>query len=110
MPRMYTRTRRDARSVEILYTLKVSSVQQRNISASLVTSMDTLQGYVIKKQVSFKPRKPKAQMLQAGAVYACDKSICSHSEDLSSNDESFCLQVKIEHTQAEDSHTISLDY
>ena len=47
-----------------------------------------------KKQASFKPRKPKAHMLQAGAVYACDnKSICSHSEDCSSSDESFCLQV-----------------
>ena len=46
-----------------------------------------------KKQASFKPRKPKANMLQAGAVYACDKSICSHSEDFSSSHESFCLQV-----------------
>ena len=50
-----------------------------------------------KKQVSFKPRKPKAHMpkahmLQAGAVYACDKSICSHSEDLSSSDESFACK------------------
>ena len=54
-----------------------------------------------KKQASFKPRKPKAHMLQAGAVYACDKSICSHSEDFSSSNESFCLQVKIQCTQAE---------
>ena len=48
-----------------------------------------------KKQASFKPRKPKAHMLQVRVVYACDKSICSHSEDCSSSDESFCLQVKI---------------
>ena len=54
-----------------------------------------------KKQVSFKPRKLKAHMLQAGAVYACDNSICSHPEDLSSSDESFCLQVKIQCTQAD---------
>ena len=40
-------------------------------------------------------------MLQAGGVYACDKSICAHSEDLSSSDESFCLQVMIQHTQAD---------
>ena len=53
-----------------------------------------------KKQTSFKLRKPKAHMLQVGAVYTCDKSICSHSED-SSRDESFCLEVKIQHTQAE---------
>ena len=40
-------------------------------------------------------------MLQVGAVYACDKSICSHSEDCSSSDESFCHQVKIHWSQAE---------
>ena len=40
-------------------------------------------------------------MLQAGAVYACDKSICGHSEDCSSSNESFCLQVKIQWSQAE---------
>ena len=39
-----------------------------------------------KKQASFKPRKPKAHRSQAGAVYACNKSICGHSED-------FCLAV-----------------
>ena len=52
-------------------------------------------------QASFKPRKPKAHMLQAGTVYACDKSICSHSEDCSSSNESFCLQVKIQQSEAE---------
>ena len=40
-------------------------------------------------------------MLQVGAVYACGKSICSHSEDCSSSDKSFCLQVKIQQSQAE---------
>ena len=40
-------------------------------------------------------------MLQAGAVYACDQSVCGHSEDCSSGDESFCLQVKIHPSQAE---------
>ena len=40
-------------------------------------------------------------MLQAGVVYACDKSIYSHSEEHSSSDESFCLQVKIQQSQAE---------
>ena len=54
-----------------------------------------------KKQVSFRPRKPKAHMSQVWAVYACDKSICSHPEDLSSSDESFCLQVKIPYTSAD---------
>ena len=41
----------------------------------------------LKKQSSFKLRKPKAHMLQAGVVCACDKSICGHSEDCSSSDE-----------------------
>ena len=49
MPRMFRRTGRNAQSVEILCILRVSSVQQRNISASLATSIDTLQAYVIKR-------------------------------------------------------------
>ena len=52
--------------------------------------------YYQKTQASFKPRKPKAHMLQAGAVNACDKTICSHPEDCSSREASFCLQVKIQ--------------
>ena len=38
--------------------------------------------------------------MQAGAAYACDKSKCGHPEDLSSSDDPFCLQVKIQHAQA----------
>ena len=49
MPRMCTRTRRDARMVEIQYIFRVSSVKQRNFNASLATSMDTLDAYVIKR-------------------------------------------------------------
>ena len=48
MPRMCTRTRRDARNDKIQYMLKVSHVQQRNFNVSLATGMDTLQAYVIK--------------------------------------------------------------
>ena len=40
-------------------------------------------------------------MVQTGAVYTSDKSICGHSEDFSSSNESFCLQAKTHHTQAE---------
>ena len=57
-----------------------------------------------KKQASFKPRKPKAHMLQVGVVYACDKSICGrrlYPEDCTSSDESFWLQVKMQQSQAE---------
>ena len=49
MPRMYTRTRRDARNGEIEITLKVSSVQQRNFNASLVIRMDTSQASATKR-------------------------------------------------------------
>ena len=40
-------------------------------------------------------------MLQVGAVYAFDKFICSHQEDLSSSDDSFCLYVEIQCTQSD---------
>ena len=48
-----------------------------------------------KKQVSFKSRNPKAHQLQVGGVYAQEDSICGQSSDLTSSNESFCLQVKI---------------
>ena len=43
---------------------------------------------------------PKAHQLQAGMVYAQEDSICSQSSDLTSSNEYFCLQVKIQCTQA----------
>ena len=51
------------------------------------------------KQVPFKARKPQAHQLQAGALYVQDRAICSQSEDSSSED-SFCLQLKLQCTQA----------
>ena len=54
-----------------------------------------------RKQVSFQPRKPNAHMLQVGAVYTYDKSIWGQPEALSSSDDSFCLQVKIQCVQAD---------
>ena len=38
--------------------------------------------------------------LQAGTVYTKDSAICSQFEDDSSSKDSFCLQVKVKHTQA----------
>ena len=38
--------------------------------------------------------------LQAGQMYTQEDSICGQSEDLTSSDESFCLQVEIQCTQA----------
>ena len=47
----------------------------------------------------FKSRKPKAQQLPAGALYAHHDADRSESE-LSDTEESFCLQMKIEKTQS----------
>ena len=38
--------------------------------------------------------------LQAGAVYTEESAICSQPEDYSSSEDSFCLQVKVQCTQA----------
>ena len=51
-------------------------------------------------QAPFKSRRPKTHQLQAGTVYAQEKAICSHSEGYSSSDDSFCLQIHVQHTQA----------
>ena len=53
-----------------------------------------------KKQSYFKSRNPKAHQLQVGVVYAQEDSICCQLSDLTSCDQSFCLQVKIQCTQA----------
>ena len=53
-----------------------------------------------KKQSFFKSRNPKSHQLQVGVVYVQVDSICSQSSDLTSSDESFCLLVKIQCTQA----------
>ena len=51
------------------------------------------------KQAPYKSRKPKAHQLKAGALYMQDHSISGQSED-SSSDDSFCLQLKTQYTQA----------
>ena len=48
-----------------------------------------------KKQANFKPRRPKAHQLQAGAVYAKGSSSYEHLDEESTGEESFCLQIKI---------------
>ena len=98
MSRMPTRTKRGVQSVEIQSMWKSFSVLQRGSSAKLVMLW---QAFVIrKKQAPFKSRKPKAHWLQAGAVYAKESAICSQSKDDSSNKNSFCLQIKVQCTQA----------
>ena len=45
-------------------------------------------------------RTPKVHQLQVGVVYIQEDAICGQSGDLTSRNESFCLQVKIQCTQA----------
>ena len=51
-------------------------------------------------KMSLESRSPKAHQMRIGSVCAQD-SICSQSEDFSSSDESFCLQMKIKSNEAE---------
>ena len=53
-----------------------------------------------KKKVSFKSQTLKVHQLQAGQMYTQEDSICGQSGDLTSSNESFCLQVKIQYIQA----------
>ena len=48
-----------------------------------------------KKQTSFKPRRPKAHQLQAGAGYTKGSASYAHLDEESTTEDSFCLQVKI---------------
>ena len=59
-----------------------------------------------KKQESFKEtrsRSPKANQLRSSWAYVSDKLICSLSDDNTSNDESFCLQMKLQAKQGDTS-------
>ena len=58
------------------------------------------QSVLSEKQANFKPRRSKTHQLQACAVYAKDSAICGQSEDDSSSEDSFCLQLKIKCKQA----------
>ena len=74
---MFTRTRRDARSVEIQYITEGFHCPAKKYLLKSCHKYGHFTSLCYqKKQASFKSRKPKACMLQAGAVYACDKSMC----------------------------------
>ena len=61
--------------------------------------MATLQACASRKKANFKPRRPKAHQLQAGAVYVKGGASYDHSDEDSTREDSFCLQVKIKHKQ-----------
>ena len=48
-----------------------------------------------KRQAPSKHRKPKAHQLQAGIRYAQGSTSYDHSDDDSTSEDSFCLQIKI---------------
>ena len=80
--------------------VKVSSVLSGSSSPRPVTNMVILQVCATKSNYLFKSRNPTAHQLQAGLLYVQEDSICSQSSDLTYSIESFCLQVKIQCTQA----------
>ena len=96
----HTKEETDVQSVVIESTLKVSGVLLGRSSARPAVNMVIFTSLCYKKQSSFKSRNPKAHQLQAGLVYVQEDSISSQSSDLTSSNESFCLQVKIQCTQA----------
>ena len=55
-----------------------------------------------KKQAPSKPRKPKAHQLQAGGRHVHDSALYNHSDEDSTSEESFCLQLKIKQRQAKE--------
>ena len=55
-----------------------------------------------KKHAYSKPRRPKVHQLQSGTVYACNSASYDHSDDDSTANDSFCLQVKIKHNQTKE--------
>ena len=48
-----------------------------------------------KKQANFKPRRPQAHQMQACLVYVTGGASYDHSDEDSTNEDSFCLQVNI---------------
>ena len=102
MSRMPTRTKRGVQSMEIQLMWKAFSALQRSPNVKHVTSLNTLPAFVIRQsKLHSRSRKPKAHQLQSqAAVYVRESAIGSQSEDYSSSDDSFCLQIKVQCTQA----------
>ena len=93
-------TGRDDSNVVTQSTWRDSNALPRSINAKLVISLAISQACATKrKHVYSKPRRPKAHQLQAGTVYACSNTSPDHSDDDSTADDSFCLQVMIKCNQ-----------
>ena len=96
--KLCTRVKIGAISVVTQFTYRGFTALPRNTNVKCATNLS----YQKKNQAhhSSRLRKPKSHQLKAGPVYAQASSICSHSKE-SSSDESFCLQLQVQHNQVE---------
>ena len=90
----------DVQSVEIQNIESFKCPAKKKFQCKTFIKYGHFTSLCYKKSVSFKSRTPKVYQLQAGQMYMQEDSIYGQSEDLTSSDESFCLQVKIQHTEA----------
>ena len=99
---MCTRILIDAPSVVILL-IKRDSIAQQKVPVQITSYVWSLYKPLLPKNPAqagdLQVRKPKAHQLQPGALYAQDSTL-DHKSDESSSENSFCLQLKIQHNQA----------
>ena len=79
--------------------LKVSSVLPGSSSARPVTNMVILPACAIKSNHPLSQETPSTPVTSRSSIYAED-FMCGKSNDLTSSNVSFCLEVKIQYTQA----------
>ena len=73
--------------------MKALHVQLKNTSARHVTNLDILQANVSRQQSQYQSRQPKAHQIMADEIH---NTLDSYQSDISSSEDSFCLQVKIQ--------------
>ena len=99
MSRMPTRSKTGLQSVEIPTMQKAFNALQKYQCKAYHKFRHFTSLCYQKKQAPYKSKKPKVHQTQAGAVYAKESTRCGQSEDYSSSDESFCLQMKVQQTK-----------
>ena len=97
--RAHTITRTDVPNAETQPTWRDSNVQQKYQCKTCDKFGHFTSMCFQKKQPNFKPRRPKAHQLQAGAVYMKGNASYDHLDEESTSEGSFCLQVKIKYKQ-----------
>ena len=79
-----------------------SSVLPRNINVKRATSLDIYQFVLSEKASLFKNRKLKVNQLQAGIGHVQGSASYDCSDDDTTSEDSFCLQIKIKWKQAKE--------